>query len=65
MVKRGNYVEETRVQYEIKCIGTEIETAQMGKDTVKYKFTITKIDLLTDTKKSHEFVRRYTHFLWL
>ncbi|CAD8182406.1 unnamed protein product [Paramecium pentaurelia] len=65
VVKRGNYVEETRIQYEIKCIGTEIETAQMGKDTVKYKFTITKIDLLTDTKKSHEFVRRYTHFLWL
>ncbi|CAD8183156.1 unnamed protein product [Paramecium octaurelia] len=65
VVKRGNLIEETRIQYEIKCIGTEIETSQIGYDTVKYKFTITKIDLLTNNKKSHDFVRRYTHFLWL
>ncbi|CAD8184452.1 unnamed protein product [Paramecium pentaurelia] len=65
VVKRGNQVEETRIQYEIKCIGNEIETSQIGKETVKYKFTITKIDLLTQNKKSHDIVRRYTHFLWL
>ncbi|CAD8092725.1 unnamed protein product [Paramecium sonneborni] len=65
VIKRGNQVEETRIQFEIKCIGTEIEEAQMGKDVVKYKFTITKIDLSTGTKTSHDFVRRYTHFLWL
>ncbi|CAD8088988.1 unnamed protein product [Paramecium sonneborni] len=65
VIKGGDKVEEIRIQYEIKCVGIEIETTQIGKEIVKYKFTITKIDLSTGLKQSHDFFRRYTHFFWL